>query len=84
VHAGNSYDARDATSAVDWLQKEIEGANACARQIKSLAKAKEVPTWNLRLAVGATPTAHVADETLAAFQKKAATLANDLEGTIEL
>lgn len=90
THAGFSYASKDGQTAADILAREVAGANEGAKVVFEMAKTisadvhAKLQKQGLRLAVGATPTAHAAGPEWAGARDKAGIGRDDLIGEVEL
>lgn len=89
THAGFSYGARDGHSAAQILAQEVAAANDTAKRVIELAKELQVSASKfdrdgLRLAVGATPTAHAVYGEWEVARQQAGIGQDQLVGRVEL
>ena len=90
THANFSYNSRDIDAAAKILALEIRSANDCAKQILEISDGfggtgrNRLDPGGLRLAVGATPTAHAAHKAWKSAREKAGVAQGDLVGRVEL
>ena len=90
THAGWSYAATDGMGAAEILALEVAGANECGKRVLSIARelglkeGESIDTGGLRLAVGATPTAHAAGAEWGAARENAGVARGKMVGRVEL
>lgn len=90
THANFSYSAKDGQTAAQYLAQEVAAANDCAKRVLQIAKdlnidvSSSVHQGALKLAVGATPTAHAAGVEWEDARAKAGVAQGQLVGKVEL